>query len=68
MPLRYKLDLTQLVSQTKGMSGRDIKEKVLKASLHNAIANDEEIITSKNIDSVLKSMHNKTSDNTGMFN
>ena len=68
MPLKYDFNLSKLVNQTKGMSGRDIKEKVLKASLHNAIANDEEKITSKNIDSVFTAMNNNYSDNNNMFN
>ena len=67
MPLSYDLNLSKLVKQTKGMSGRDIKEKVLKASLHNAISNDEEIVTSKNIDFSLKSIENKNQNPKRMF-
>ena len=67
MPLDYDFDLDKLVNQTKGMSGRDIKEKVLKASLHNAISNDDKIITSKNIDYCLKTLKNKNQKVEGMF-
>ena len=54
MPLEYELDLEKIVKLTKGISGRDIKEKILKTSLHNAIANDCDIITMKNIDYSIK--------------
>ena len=67
MPLDYDLNLSKLVKQTKGMSGRDIKEKVLKASLHNAISNDNEIITSKNIDFSIKSIKSKNQNPKRMF-
>jgi len=50
MPLDYDFDLNRVVKLSKGMSGRDIKEKLLKTALHNAIACDQVIITMKNID------------------
>ena len=67
MPLEHELDLEKIVRLTKGLSGRDIKEKILKTSLHNAISNDSEIITMENIDYALKSSKNKNSDVKGMF-
>ena len=67
MPLDNNLDLEKIVKITKNLSGRDIKEKVLKTALHNAISNDSEIITMENIDYALKSMKIKNSDVKGMF-
>lgn len=67
MPLDYDLDLDRIVRLTKGMSGRDIKEKVLKTALHNAIANDSNIITMENIDYAVKSTKIKNRDVKGMF-
>lgn len=67
MPLDYELNLELIVKQTKGLSGRDIKEKILKTALHNAIANDSDIITMENIDYALKSTKVKNSDVKGMF-
>lgn len=67
MPLEYDLDINKIVKLTKGMSGRDIKEKVLKTSLHNAIANDNEVITMKNIEYSIKSAKIKNTDVKGMF-
>lgn len=67
MPLDYDLDLEKIVKLTKGLSGRDIKEKILKTSLHNAISNDSESITMENIEYALKSFKIKNSDVKGMF-
>ena len=67
MPLEYDLDLSKLVKLTKGLSGRDIKEKILKTALHNTIANDGDIINMENIDYALKSTKIKNRDVKGMF-
>ncbi|WP_298522389.1 AAA family ATPase [uncultured Methanobrevibacter sp.] len=67
MPLEYDLDLNKLVKLTKGLSGRDIKEKILKTALHNTIANDGDIINMENIDYALKSTKIKNRDVKGMF-
>lgn len=67
MPLKYNLDMNKLIKITKDMSGRDIKEKILKTALHNAIANDESVISMKNIDYAIKSAKIKNTDVKGMF-
>ncbi|MBQ2831914.1 AAA family ATPase [Methanobrevibacter sp.] len=67
MPLDYDLDLNKIVKLTKGLSGRDIKEKILKTSLHNAIANDSDTIMMENIEYAIKSSKIKNSDVKGMF-
>ena len=67
MPLEYELDLNKIVKITKGMSGRDIKEKILKTSLHNAIANDCNIITMENIEYSIQTSKIKNVDIKGMF-
>ena len=67
MPLEYELDLARIVKITKGLSGRDLKEKILKTALHNAIANDDEIISMANIDYAIKSSKIKNNDIKGMF-
>ena len=67
MPLGHDLDLEKIVKMTKGLSGRDIKEKILKTSLHNAISQDSDIITMENIEYSLNSFKIKNSDVKGMF-
>ena len=67
MPLDYDIDLERVVKITKGLSGRDLKEKILKTALHNAIANDCEIITMENIDYAIRNSKIKSTDVKGMF-
>ena len=67
MPLNYDLDLEKIVKLTKGLSGRDIKEKILKTALHNTIASDSEIISMKNIDYAINAIKIKNKDVKGMF-
>ena len=67
MPLEYDLDLNKLVKLTKGLSGRDLKEKILKTALHNAISDDCDTITMKNIEYALESSKIKNIDVKGMF-
>ncbi|MDR1721512.1 MAG: AAA family ATPase, partial [Methanobrevibacter sp.] len=42
LPIAIEPTPKHLAKLTKGFSGRDIKEKVLKSSLHRAISNDDE--------------------------
>ena len=67
LPLEYDLDIERLVKVSKKMSGRDIKEKILKTALHNAIANDKSVMDMSDIDYALKSNKVKISDVKGMF-
>lgn len=67
MPLNYNLDSEKIVKLTKGLSGRDIKEKILKTSLHNAISNDAQEITMENIEYALNASKIKNTDVKGMF-
>ena len=67
IPMDYNLNLDKLVKITKGMSGRDIKEKILKTSLHHAIADDRDEITMKDIEYSLNASKIKTTDVKGMY-
>ena len=67
IPLEYDLDINKIVKITKGMSGRDIKEKILKTSLHNAIANDEDVLNMKHIEYSIKSCKTKNTEVKGMY-
>ena len=49
------------------MSGRDIKEKLLKTSLHNAISNDKETVNMKDIDYALKTLKLNKNEVKNMF-
>ena len=66
-PLAYDLDIEKLVKLSKRMSGRDIKEKILKTALHNAIINDKEIVTMDDIYFALDLNKYKKEEIKGMF-
>ena len=66
-PLDYDLDIDRLVKVSKRMSGRDIKEKLLKTALHNAIINDKELVTMEDIDFALEINRYKKEEVKGMF-
>ncbi len=66
-PLDYDFDLERLVKLSKNMSGRDIKEKVLKTALHHAISNDKTTVEMSDIDYALKNSKVKISEVKGMF-
>ncbi len=66
-PLETDLNLDALVKLTNNMSGRDIKEKILKTALHHAISQDKEIVDMDDIDYALKISKVKNTDIKGMF-
>ena len=66
-PMDYDLDIEKLVKLSKRMSGRDIKEKILKTALHNAIINDKEKVTMDDIYFALDINKYKKEEIEGMF-
>ena len=66
-PMEYDLDVEKIVKLTKRMSGRDIKDKILKNALHNAIINDHDTVTMEDIDFALKVTEVKKDEVKGMF-
>ena len=66
-PLDYDLDIDKLVKLSKRMSGRDIKEKLLKTAIHNAIINDKEIVDMEDINFALNLNKYKQTEVKGMF-
>lgn len=67
MPLPIGFDTGKLVNPTKGLSGRDIKDRILKVALHKAIHEDEEIITWKHVKYALKQIKDNKNEPKGMF-
>ena len=66
-PMDYDLDIEKLVKLSKRMSGRDIKEKILKTALHNAIINDKETVTMDDVYFALELNKYKKEEVKGMF-
>lgn len=54
LPLKVKADLGEYVNKTKGFSGRDLRDKLLKVALHKAIIEDSKSITKAHLDAALK--------------
>jgi AAA family ATPase len=54
MPLECNFSMDVLVTKTKGFSGRDLKEKILKTAMHKAISESEDIITDRHIEYAIK--------------
>lgn len=54
IPIGISVKLEPYVSKTRGMSGRDIKEKFLKTALHKAILDGDKQIESKHLEYALK--------------
>lgn len=66
-PLKMNVSLKKLVKLSKGMSGRDIKEKLLKTSLHNAISEDKDTVNLEDIQYALKSLKVNHNEVKNMF-
>ena len=60
MPLPVKADIKKIVRNTEGFSGRDLKDKILKAALHKAILQEEKCVTQDIIDAILKQLNDKS--------
>ncbi len=58
MPYKVDVNIERLANETKGLSGRDIKERVLKTALHKAISNDDPKLTWEHMEYALK-LHKK---------
>ena len=67
MPLEVKVSVEKLAQMSKGMSGRDIKEKLLKNSLHKAISDDEDEVNINHIEYALKNYQTEKNEPKGMF-
>lgn len=67
LPLKLNFDLKKLVKLSEGMSGRDIKEKLIKSALHKAISEDKSEITEDDIEYALKNYKKDQSYPKEMF-
>ncbi|GAB6055115.1 AAA family ATPase [Methanobacterium alkalithermotolerans] len=67
MPLEVKVSRTKLAQSSKGMSGRDIKEKLLKTALHKAISEDKSTVDREDIEYALKNYQTEKNEPKNMF-
>ena len=67
MPLTVDVDIKKLACLSKGMSGRDLKERILKVALHHAISKNRSSVIWKDFQHALKHHENEKNDPKGMF-
>ncbi len=67
MPFEVEVSSKKLAQMSKGMSGRDIKEKLLKSALHRALYDDKEKIELKHFEEGLNSYKSKNDNSKNMF-
>lgn len=67
MPYPVEINIDRLVSATKGLSGRDIKERVLKTALHRAISEEDYKLTWEHMEYALKMLKNEKNEPKNMF-
>ncbi|MHA1917034.1 MAG: AAA family ATPase [Candidatus Ranarchaeia archaeon] len=58
LPLTMKVDFKKLSEATKGLSGRDIKERILKTALHKALLRKKKTITDEILNEIVDSLIN----------
>lgn len=63
LPLGIEIDLQEVARMTEGLSGRDLRDRILKESLHIAIINESSTITSEIVRGVLDKIKTKSSPN-----
>jgi len=63
LPLKFEMDLHEVAKLTEGLSGRDLRNRVLKESLHHAITDGSATITAKNVRKVLDKIKPKSRPN-----
>ncbi|MCJ7817725.1 MAG: AAA family ATPase, partial [Candidatus Thorarchaeota archaeon] len=63
LPLEIEIDLHEVASMTDGLSGRDLRDRILKESLHIAISDESSTITSEIVRGVLDKVKTKTRPN-----
>ena len=63
LPLEIEIDLQEVARMTEGLSGRDLRDRILKESLHIAITDESSTITSEIVRGVLDKIKTKSSPN-----
>ncbi len=63
LPLEIEINLQEVARMTEGLSGRDLRDRILKESLHIAITDESSTITSEIVRGVLDKIKTKSSPN-----
>ncbi|MFW9956912.1 MAG: AAA family ATPase [Candidatus Odinarchaeota archaeon] len=60
LPLKFEADLKEIARRTEGLSGRDLRDRILKESLHTAITDGVTTISSEIVHRVLDKIQPKS--------
>ena len=63
LPLKIEIDLNEVARMTEGLSGRDLRDRILKESLHIAISEESSMITSDIVRGILNKLKTQKSPN-----
>ena len=63
LPLKIEIDLREVAKMTEGLSGRDLRDRILKECLHIAISDESSTITSEIVRGVLDKVKTKSRPN-----
>lgn len=63
LPIKLEMNLHEIAKLTEGLSGRDLRDRVLKESLHLAITESSDTITPETVHKVLEKIVNRNQPN-----
>ena len=63
LPMKIEIDLNEVARMTEGLSGRDLRDRILKESLHIAISEESDTITSDIVRGILNKLKTQRSPN-----
>ncbi|MGY5858324.1 MAG: AAA family ATPase [Candidatus Thorarchaeota archaeon] len=63
LPLKIEINLQEIARMTEGLSGRDLRDRILKESLHIAISDESSTITSEIVREILNKIKPKNRPN-----
>jgi AAA family ATPase len=63
LPIPIQTSLERIAKVTEGLSGRDLRERILKEALHQAITEESPTITEDIVNKVLAAIKTKSSPN-----
>ncbi len=63
LPLKIEIDLQEVAKMTEGLAGRDLRDRILKESLHIAITEESSTITAEIVRGVLDTVKTKSRPN-----
>ncbi|TFG35085.1 AAA family ATPase [Candidatus Thorarchaeota archaeon] len=63
LPLTFEMDPREIAKSTEGLSGRDLRNRVLKEALHLAITEGSDTITAENVRKILDKIKTKSQPN-----